>query len=259
MSREHVVIDLKVAGYRLRAGLWPTLATLLLLPVLISLGIWQLHRAQEKRLLQAEFDRRQDEPPAPYELYHGPAEQLRFRRVTVRGTYEPQFQVLLDNRVEQGQVGYYVLTPLHIEGSESRVLVNRGWVALGSSREVLPRIAAPDAPVNVIGIATIPDAHGFHLGSARPPGSGWQPVWEYLDLAEYARSVPFRVQPVVVLLDPDSPAGGFRRQWARLDAGIATHEGYAVQWFALASALVAIYIFVNIRKIHAAGSEKDEQ
>jgi len=259
MSRERVLIDLTVAGYRLRAGLWPTLATLLLLPLLISLGFWQLHRAQEKRLLQAEFDRRQDEPPAPFELYHEPAEQLRFRRVQVRGTYEPKYQILLDNRVEQGQVGYYVITPLRIEGSESRVLVNRGWVSLGSSRQVLPRLETPDAPVDVTGIATIPDARGFHLGDARAPGSGWHPVWEYLDLAEYARSVPFRVQPVVVLLDPESPAGGFRRQWARLDAGIATHEGYAVQWFALASALVAIYIFVNIRKIHASGSEKNEQ
>lgn len=258
MSRERVLIDLKIAGYRLRAGLWPTFATLLLLPVLISLGMWQLHRAQEKRLLQAEFDRRQDEPPAPFALYHEPAEQLRFRRVVMHGYYEPKYQFLLDNRVEQGQVGYYVLTPLRIDGSDTRVLVNRGWVALGSSRETLPRIDTPEATVDVTGIVTIPDVHGFHLGSARPPGSGWQPVWEYLDPAEYARSVPFAVQPVVVLLDPDSPAGGFRRQWARLDAGITTHEGYAVQWFSLASALVAIYIFVNIHKIHDAGSEKDE-
>lgn len=259
MGREHILVDLKIAGYRLRAGLWPTIATLLLLPMLISLGIWQLHRAQEKRLLQAEFDRRQNEPPAPFEIYHEPAEQLRFRRVVMHGSYEPKYQILLDNRVEQGQVGYFVLTPLRIDGNDTRVLVNRGWVALGSSRQALPRIDAPEASVDVTGIVTVPDAHGFHLGSATPSGSGWQPVWEYLDLAEYARRVPFSVQPVVVLLDPDSPAGGFRRQWARLDAGIATHEGYAVQWFALASALVAIYIFVNIRKIRAAGSEKDEQ
>jgi surfeit locus 1 family protein len=259
MRRDRALVDLKVAGYRLRAGLWPTVATLLFLPALVSLGIWQLHRAQEKRLLQAEFDRRQNEPPAPFGLYHDPAEQLRFRRVVMHGFYEPKYQILLDNRVEQGQVGYYVLTPLRVEGSDARVLVNRGWVALGSSRQSLPRIDTPAASVDVTGIVTVPDAHGFHLGGVTPSGSGWQPVWEYLDLTEYARRVPFSVQPVVVLLDPDSPAGGFRRQWARLDAGIATHEGYAVQWFALASALVAIYIFVNIRKIRASESENDDE
>jgi surfeit locus 1 family protein len=258
MSRERVFVDIKVAGYRLRASLWPTVATLLLLPVLVSLGFWQLHRAQEKRLLQAEFDRRQNEPPAPFELYHEPAEQLRFRQVVMHGSYEPKYQILLDNRVEQGQVGYYVLTPLRIYGSDARVLVNRGWVALGSSRQALPHIDTPEAKVEVTGIVTVPDSRGFHLGGVTPSGSGWQPVWEYLDLAEYAHRVPFPVQPIVVLLDPDSQAGGFRRQWARLDTGIATHEGYAVQWFALASAVVAIYIFVNIRKIRA-GSERDER
>jgi len=236
MNHDFVILNLNIGGYRLHARLWPTLATLLVLPVLVSLGFWQLHRAQEKRLLQAEFDRR--------------------LVLAIHGYYEPKYQILLDNRVEQDQVGYHVLTPFRIEGSDARVLVNRGWVALGHSRQELPRIETPEATLNVTGIVTVPDVHGFHLGGATPSGSGWQPVWEYLDLAEYARRVPFPVQPVVVLLDPDSAAGGFRREWARLDTGIAMHEGYAVQWFALASALVAIYIFVNIHKIDAAGSKE---
>ena len=256
MNHDFVILNLNIGGYRLHARLWPTLATLLVLPVLVSLGFWQLHRAQEKRLLQAEFDRRQNEAPAPLELSREPVGQMRFRRVVIHGYYEPKYQILLDNRVEPDQIGYYVLTPFRIEGSDARVLVNRGWVALGHSRQELPRIETPEATLNVTGIVTVPDVHGFHLGGATPSGSGWQPVWEYLDLAEYARRVPFPVQPVVVLLDPDSAAGGFRREWARLDTGIAMHEGYAVQWFALASALVAIYIFVNIHKIDAAGSKE---
>jgi surfeit locus 1 family protein len=52
----------------------------------------------------------------------------------------------------------------------------------------------------------------------------------------------------VVLLDPDSAAGGYVRHWARLDTGIATHQGYAFQWFSLAIALAAIYILVNTRR-----------
>jgi surfeit locus 1 family protein len=243
------LVDWRLGRWRLRAGLWPTLATLLLLPVLAGLGVWQLERAAYKQQLQAEYDRRQDEPPLPLHATLESPEALRFRRVRVRGRYEPQYQLLLDNRVHLGQVGYHVLTPLRIENGTWRVLVNRGWVALGRDREQLPRLETPAGLVEITGIAAVPQPGGFHLGGARPPGAGWQPVWQYLDLAEYAQAVPFALQPVVVLLDPESPAGGLVRQWARPDTGVSTHRGYAFQWISLAVALAAIYILVNTRRI----------
>jgi surfeit locus 1 family protein len=247
MSRTSPRLKLTIGGFCLRAGLWPTLATLVMMPILISLGVWQLNRAEEKRLLQIEYDRHQDESPVSLELYQQ-AEPLRFRRVVAHGYYEPAYQILLDNRVEQGQVGYHVLTPLRIEGSNARVLVNRGWVPLGQDRQHLPNIATPQGKVEVRGVVVVPDTHGFHLGGARPRGGSWQPVWQYLDVVEYSKGVPFPVQALVVLLDPDSAAGGYARYWARLDTGIATHQGYAFQWFSLAIALAAIYILVNTRR-----------
>lgn len=60
--------------------------------------------------------------------------------------------------------------------------------------------------------------------------------------------VVFPVQPVVILLDPRSPAGGFTRDWTRLDAGIAVHRGYAFQWFMLAATLLALYLFFGFRR-----------
>ena len=61
-----------------------------------------------------------------------------------------------------------------------------------------------------------------------------------------ARTMGYEV--IVLDPDPDSPAGGFDRQWTRLDAGIAIHHGYAFQWFMLATALVVIWVVVNLRK-----------
>jgi len=151
----------------------------------------------------------------PLLLKQGPT-----HRVLVRGQYEPQYQILIDNRVHQGQAGYHVLTPLRIEDGNVRILVNRGWVPMGADRAQIPRLETPGALVEVEGVATVPQTGGFHLGTARPAGTQWQPVWQYLDLSEYARHVPFPVQPVVVLLAPQSPAGGFARHWARLDTGI---------------------------------------
>jgi len=251
------LVDLRFGRARFRAGLAPTLATALLLPALIGLGFWQLDRADQKRTLQAEYDRRQAEAPKTLRSVLEEPGALRYRPLRVRGHYEPAYQFLLDNRVHQGQAGYHVLTPLRIEDGEVRILVNRGWVAVGPDRARLPEIDTPRSEVEVTGVATVPLGKGFRLGAVKPSGASWQPLWSYLDLEGYARSVPFPVQPAVILLDPASPAGGFVRQWGRLDAGIQTHLGYALTWFSLAVALLAIYTLVNVRRSDDAGSSPD--
>jgi surfeit locus 1 family protein len=258
VSRAHPFIHLRLGRLQLRAGLWPTLATLALLPLLIALGMWQLDRAAQKQQLQAEFDRRQQEPPVQLFSVLEHPEALRFRRVIARGHYEPQHQILIDNRVHLGQAGYHVLTPLRLGEGSVRVLVNRGWVPLGQDRTVLPALATPQGMVEVTGLAAVPHTQGFHLGGAKPPGEGWQTVWQYIDLDVYRSSVAFPVQPIVVLLDPENPYGGYVRQWARLDAGIATHQGYAFQWFSLAVALAGIYILLNTRKTDHAENQPDQ-
>jgi surfeit locus 1 family protein len=251
-------INLRVGQLRLRAGFWPTVATFALLPLMVWLGMWQLDRADQKQRLQAEYDRRQQEPAVRLMSVLENPDELRFRRVVAHGRYEPEHQILIDNRVYQGQAGYHVLTPLRLEDGSVRVLVNRGWVPVGRDRSLLPVIDTPPGTVEVTGVAAVPQTEGFHLGGAMPPGSGWQPVWQYLDLKVYRDHVAFPVQPVVVLLDAENPNGGFVRQWARLDTGIATHQGYAFQWFSLAVALAAIYILLNTQRIDHAEDRPDK-
>ncbi|MEK7711779.1 MAG: SURF1 family protein [Pseudomonadota bacterium] len=258
MTQARPFIRLRIGHLQLRAGLWPTLATLALLPLMIALGMWQLDRAGQKLRLQADYDRRQQEPAVRLLSVLENPEVLRFRRMVARGHYEPEHQILIDNRVHQGQAGYHVLTPLRLEDGAVRVLVNRGWVPLGQDRAVLPRIETPRGAVEVTGLAAVPQTKGFHLGGAKPPGEGWQPVWQYLDLDVFRGNVAFPVQPIVILLDPNSANGGFVRQWARLDAGIATHQGYAFQWFSLAAALAAIYILLNTRKTDHADNQPEK-
>jgi len=258
MTQTRPFVRLRVGRLQLHAGLWPTLATLALLPLMIGLGMWQLDRAGQKQRLQAEYDRRQLEPAMQLLSVLEPPEALRFRRVAARGRYEPEHQILIDNRVHQGQAGYHVLTPLRLGDGSVRVLVNRGWVPLGQDRAVLPVFETPRESVEVTGLAVVPQTRGFHLGGAKPPGDGWQPVWQYLDLDVFRNSVAFPLQPVVILLDPDSASGGFVRHWARLDAGIATHQGYAFQWFMLAVTLAGIYILLNTRKTDHAETQSDK-
>jgi surfeit locus 1 family protein len=230
-----------------RPALVPTLVFLLLWPLLLYLGSWQLQRAEEKRELQAEYDARASDEPITLGGQRQRADDLRFHRVRARGVYETGNQVLLDNRVHHGQAGYHVITPLKIAGTEMRLLVNRGWIALGASRAQLPKIETPAGMQEITGVATVPAEQVFTLGPPEGSQSDWPPVWQHLDMSRYASLAPFAVQPVVVLLDPASPAGGLLREWSRLDAGIAVHQGYAFQWFTLAAALVGIYVYFGLR------------
>ena len=233
---------------RFRPGLVPSIAVALLLPLFLYMGYWQLQRAEEKRELQAEYDTRANGPAVQVERQVQRVEALRFSRVVATGHYETDRQILIDNRVHQGRVGYHVITPLRLENSEVRLLVNRGWVAIGEGRERLPVVDAPTGLQQVSGVATVPAEKYFTLREPDPLDRGWQRVWQNMDMARLRAAVPFPVQPVVVLLDPTSGAGGFTREWSRLDAGISVHQGYAFQWFMLAAGLAAIYLFMSLRR-----------
>jgi len=85
-------------------------------------------------------------------------------------------------------------------------------------------------------------------------------VWQQLDLARYTNAVGWPMQPIVVLLDPQGP-GGYLREWSRLDVGVAVHQGYAFQWFALAAAVIVLYGVLMVRAIRRVpwSSERGER
>lgn len=241
------VEPMSVRRYRFRPSLVPTLVVLVLFPILVSLGFWQLDRAEQKRAIQEEYDARSHDARVKIGARVQSAEDLRFYRVVAEGTYEPDYQILVDNRVHKGRAGYHLITPLRIHRSGVRVLVNRGWIPMGTSREDLPKVDTPQGRQKITGVATVPRAKAFMLAKPAPLTDEWQRVWQHIDMKRYEKAVPFPIQPVVILLDPESPGGGFVRDWARLDAGIAVHQGYAFQWFMLAAALLVIYVVVNVR------------
>lgn len=232
--------------YRFRPKLIPTLATLAALPLLVSFGNWQSNKANQKQALQDTYDARatQTAVQIPRELLN--PEEFRYRKVAVRGHFEPAYQILLDNRVHDEQAGYHVITPFRIENSELYVLVNRGWVPLGADRAVLPEINTPKEVMEVAGIATLPPSKIYELKQPEAT-TGWQAVWQNMDIKRYRGVVPFQLQPIIIQMGNDSPSG-FVREWPRPDDRIQTHRGYAFQWYGMAVMLLIFYIVANIKK-----------
>lgn len=226
---------------RFRPKLVPTLATLMLLPLLVQFGLWQWHKADAKRQLQQQMDAQAKSPPLMLGPHLVSSADLRHKRVTLRGRYETGHQILLDNQVNGEQVGYHVVTPLRIEGGAVRVLVNRGWVPLGRSRDVLPVVAPPEGMVEVSGTVWVPSRR--ELSAANQAG----PVWQALDLAAYGAQVPYPVQQFAIRLDPAS-AGCYVCEWPRVEDKVSMHLGYAAQWFGMAGVLVAFYISASLAR-----------
>jgi surfeit locus 1 family protein len=240
----------------MRVGHWiftptlgPTLATLLILPVLLALGFWQLDRARQKEALQRAFESHRHLPSVPLTSVNVSDPASRYRKVTVQGRYDRGHQILLDNQVVDGQPGYDVFTPLQVVGEDWAILVNRGWVPLGESRQKLPDIAIADTQVSIQGRIAQPANPALRLGDARSDVLAWPQVVQYLDYKQVAQALGYPLAPAVILLDP-ALKGGYRRQWHPQFAGFGPqrHQGYAVQWFALAVVLVIIYIAVNTRR-----------
>ncbi len=227
-------------------GLTPTLITVVVMAGLVSLGFWQLRRADEKRDLLATFAAGQTTTVALTAV--NAAELPRYQRVTAAGRFDPARQILLDNMPSStGSAGYHVLTPLVLEDG-GLLLVDRGWIPVGRDRATLPDIAVSGEQRQVAGLLDALPQPGMRLGHPDVSQASWPRVLNFPEHADLAAVYGEHLQRPILLLDPGAE-GGFERVWeARFGFGPERHIGYAIQWFALSLALVAIYFVVNLRR-----------
>ena len=219
--------------------LLPTLFAALGVSALTSLGFWQIHRGAEKEALFRAFAQGEG-ATVPYARQH---HDHRYQHVTLDGHYDPDHQILLDNMTHQGQVGYRVLTPFIL--SEGTVLVDRGWILAPPRRDQWPEVTVSSANRTVKGrIDELPQAAIVLEAS---DGQGWPRRLSYPDQATVQRVLGTTVEPSIILLDA-SNADGYTRDWRPGGLPPERHYGYAVQWFGLAAALLAIYVVVNFKR-----------
>jgi len=220
----------------------PTLATVAMIALTVSLGNWQIRRGHDKEALQQRFDALGKEPPVDLGVAKVDASVLDLRRVRARGTWLPDYLVLLDNRVRHGVPGYHVFMPLQLEGSKLSVLVNRGWVAASPERSHLPDIPTPQGVVTVEGLSKAPRGKTFELA----PDSSTGKVWQNVTIERFRDASKLDLQPIVVE-QTNTADDGLVREWERPEFGVEKHRGYAFQWYSLAVLTVALYVVLSLR------------
>jgi surfeit locus 1 family protein len=225
------------------------LLTLAVLAACVALGSWQLRRAHEKQALLAAFAAGTQDT---VDLAGVDVDGLpRYQHVRSRGHYVPERQILIDNMPSSvGVAGYRVLTPFRRDDGRGLLLVDRGWVPLGASRQVLPDVAV-DAESRVIHgrLDTLP-VPGVRIGEPAVAGDrSWPRVLLFPEPADVEHALGAHVAARIVLLDADLP-DGYERQWRpAIGFGPERHFGYALQWFALAATALVAFVAMSLRRV----------
>tara|TARA_Y100001968_G_C19379733_1_gene729635 strand:- start:507 stop:1232 length:726 start_codon:yes stop_codon:yes gene_type:complete len=223
---------------------WPLwVFTLSLLPLLLGLGTWQLQRAEQKQQLQADIDALA-QAPAKTLAQLGTQPPADWQPLSLQGQLDPQHIWLLDNRTRNGQAGVEVLQAFQADNGDWLVL-NRGWLPWPDRRQ------PPD-------ISTPPGRLQLQAEKLPASSAGWRPGRRACDADQRSCVVAqldldaLRAQSALPLLNwsarlTNIGSAALTLDWPALPMSASRHTGYAVQWFSLAAALLALFLWAGFR------------
>lgn len=218
--------------------------------ILMSLGFWQLSRAKQKIVLLESFNQRMSKVLSSQDLQH--KNDWRFYQATLSGRFDNAHTMLLDNKIKNGQVGYEVYTPFITKDLATPILIDRGFISMGTRRRSeIPQIQDVNGKVTIKGLLNLPPAY-FALGKLSEVQK-WPLLIEYVNLQELAAlrtDTPGLIfYPYILTLTPHH-AGAYDIEWQIVTMSPEKHYGYAVQWFALALTLLILFVVLNRERPH---------
>lgn len=234
------------------------LATVIGVAATVSLGRWQLGRAQTKLDLFAAIQSRERMPLLSNAQLACDAPQWQGdlqRLVRLRGRWLSEHTLFLDNRAMDGRAGRFVLTPLRLAPEAGMacpdrvVLVQRGWVPRDAmDRTLLPKVVSGEGLVTLTGRVSEAPSHLLELGAAASASAPAGKIRQNVDLAALAAEWQVVLRPgSITQLDDEEPNPvqevPLVRHWWKPQADVSKHEAYAAQWFAMAAVMVGLYLW----------------
>lgn len=218
-----------------------------MLYLMLWLGNWQWEKGEYREYLEQTVQHRKDLEPTELHLLPAAAEARKYLPVVLTGRFDDRHQFLHDNRIVRGRSGYNVYTPF-ITDTNKVLLVNRGWLPTGRTRQEIPDIDVSTEQTTIYGLVDSYPEKGFVLSDNAHQGTTWPLVLQYLDHEETGAISGYDLLDMIVWMKPDTEHG-YYREYPSVDLDSAKNTGYAFQWFAMSFALCVIYIVVNTRKI----------
>ncbi len=239
--------------YQFSPKLIPTLIMMIIFPLFIALGIWQLNRAEEKRQIDQGIHDAQKMIALNLNTSNKASlTDLVYRKTSLSGHYDHQHQFLLDNRTHLGKPGYHVLTPLLLSNQvkPTAVLINRGWIPYSGTRDNIPDINVDNKTRTLLGVIKRP---GKSIVLEKDPIEASKPqhyplLIQAITLNKLANQLHVRLLPIIIELDKNQK-DGFVRDWQPYYGSVAKHNAYALQWFVMAAILLFLYAKLNTKKM----------
>ena len=141
----------------------------------------------------AKYEDRLVRPPLPLPPRIDPSavDEFDYRPVYATGKFRHDKEMLVGPRVQNGENGYFVITPLERDGPDSTILVNRGWISKKMADQQLRRSELSEEATTVSGLLRKPFIKNMFTPKNRPEKgefyfpdveemaklSGSQPVW----------------------------------------------------------------------------------
>ncbi len=228
-----------------RPLLWPTLATLPALALLLALGNWQVGRLGWKNSIISQIEERTVSAPQPLDDLLKRAsgrQEIDYWRVMVTGAFDHAHELYYFTQDSQGRPVYHVITPLLRENLPA-VFIDRGQVPI-DARDPQTRVQGQTkGPLTQIGIVRTPPGQGTFVPDNQPADN----LWFYLNMDEMASAVGIEAYlPVIVEADGAPNPGGLPLGGRTVVVLNNNHLGYAITWYGLALALLGVYLAFHV-------------
>ena len=208
--------------------------------VFVFLGIWQIERAANKEALLQDFNSEQESPPTRLT-----SQSPNWSRVFVDGVFDSSRQILIDNQIHNGKVGYKIFTPFRFDDNKI-VLVDRGWIGQGQSRSDLPQLNILEKKSRIIATVTSPE-QGVLAGSELLTNE-WPRVSQSKAVEVIASAFNEPILDIVLVLDPGSSQITEFIQIKPFAITPVKHYGYAMQWFTMSIVLLGMFLYALKRE-----------
>lgn len=218
--------------------------------LLCSLSLWQLCRGLEKQtLLKTEAQHAQQSILRHNDLRLMAKNPLAYahRMIKLTGHFQNDHNILLDNKIYEGQVGYEVITPFWISPTQS-ILINRGWIPRGPSRAILPTLEPilPESIITINGHITMASKNRFIKNTLE--NNQFPLRIQAIDFSLLQPLLNTQLVPFVVYLSTDSLFSFEALPEKAIWLNPEKHFAYALQWLLLAFSLAIIYTRVYYHK-----------
>ena len=212
----------------------PWLLTGISVAAMCGLGYWQLERMVQKQQRLASIAQKQSNGTLSLEaaLTHSDPRDI---IVSVNGQLDGNHVLLLDNQIHNQRVGFDVLAPVYTNAGW--LLVNFGWLPAPDLVRTLPNISLSSETRAFEGIISVPGENPL-VRETNMSLSTSPTLIQHIDFSALSGALERKFLPFILHLTTPDPT--YVREYKAVVMSPEKHLGYAVQWFGLAIAAVAI-------------------